>query len=61
MPELVGIERFAELMNVSVRYAQKLVRDGNAPRHYRFGRTVKFQETDIVDWMKTKVVNPENK
>lgn len=61
MPETVGIERFAEIMHVSVGHAQRLVREGKAPRHFKLGRKVYFVESDIFEWVGAHIVNPENK
>lgn len=61
MPELVGIDRFAEILGVSVEHARRLVREGKAPRHYKVGKSVRFEESDIHDWFMSHVVNPENK
>ena len=52
MPSYVGIERFAEIYGCSRKYALELVRKGHAPRHIK---------EDIVDWIKTHTVNPDNK
>ena len=57
----VDIKRFAEIYGCSVRYAQKLCREGKAPRHYKIGRQIRFRESDIVEWLESHVVNPENK
>lgn len=56
----VGIKRFAEILGISEEYARNLVRQGKAPRHYRVGRQIRFEEKDIEDWVKRHVVNPEN-
>lgn len=61
MSVLVGVERFAELYGCSVEHARRMCREGKAPRHYKFGRTIRFQESDILEWMKAHAVNPENK
>lgn len=61
MPEYVGIERFAEIYGCSVKWARELVRRGQAPRHVRLGKRLFFKETDIITWIESHVVNPENK
>lgn len=61
MPDMVGIERFAEICGYSVEYARKLLRDGKGPRHYKIGRRVFFHESDIEEWWEAHVINPENK
>lgn len=61
MADYVGIERFAEIYGCSVKHAQKLCREGKAPRHIRVGRAVRFREEDIEEWILARTVNPENK
>ena len=60
MPEYVGIEEFAEIYGCTVRYAQKLVRDGKCPRYRRFGRKIRFIKSDIEDWVARHTFNPDN-
>lgn len=61
MGNYVGIERFAEIYGCSRKYALELVRKGHAPRHIKVGRQIRFLEEDIVAWIKTHTVNPDNK
>ena len=62
MPDAtVGIETFARLYGCTVRHAQKLVRDGKAPRNFKVGRQVRFFEKDLDDWFSARVRTPENK
>lgn len=61
MPEYVGIKEFAELYGCTVRHAQKLCRQGKAPRHTKMGRSVRFLKDDIEEWMRARTVNPENR
>ena len=42
MGDYVGIKEFAELYGCTVRHAQKLCRQGKAPRHTKMGRSVRF-------------------
>ena len=61
MGDYVGIKEFAELYGCTVRHAQKLCRQGKAPRHTKMGRSVRFRMEDIEEWMRARTVNPENK
>ena len=61
MDEYVGIEEFAAIYGCTVRHAQRLCREGKAPRHIRIGRTVRFKRVDLDEWIKARTVNPENK
>lgn len=63
MPDAtVGIKEFAELYGCTVRHAQKLVRDGKAPRNFKTGRYIRFFTSDVEAWFKTREMrNPENK
>lgn len=61
MGDYVGIKEFAELYGCTVRHAQKLCRQGKAPRHLKTGRAVRFKKEDIEQWVSARTVNPENK
>lgn len=58
MGDLVGIEKFAEVCGCSVRYAQRLVREGKCPKYYPVGRKVRFHMADIEAWLEAKAVDP---
>ena len=62
MPEeWVGVEDFARMCGYTVRYAQKMCREGNAPRHILIGRVRRFKVADINAWIASRTINPENK
>lgn len=41
----------AQMLGLSVKYVQKLVREGKGPTRYQFGRSVKFRRTDVESWI----------
>lgn len=59
--DFVGVEEFARMYGCTVRHAQKLCRQGKAPRHLKAGKTIRFRMEDIEEWMRARTVNPENR
>jgi excisionase family DNA binding protein len=49
--KLLTYTDLAKDMSLSIRYLQKLVKQGGLP-HIRFGRAVRFEPNAIAEWIK---------
>lgn len=58
--KVVGVDVFAQMIGVSEEHARRLCREGKAPRHFRVGKTIRFKESDILEWIQKRTVNPDN-
>lgn len=56
--EWIGMKEFAEMLGLSVKYAQQFVRERKGPKFYRFGREIRFRRSDVEAWIESCAVNP---
>ena len=59
--EWIGTKDFAQMCGLSYKYAQQFIREGKGPKHYRFGREIRFKRSDIETWIEGCVVEPKVK
>lgn len=59
LSSLIAVARVAEMLTVSESLIYKMVNLGTIP-HYRFGKTIRFDITELTEWLKTKSINPSS-
>jgi excisionase family DNA binding protein len=54
-PQLLSIDQLAQRLGITVRHVRRLVADKRVP-YYKVGRLVRFDPTEITDWLATRRV-----
>jgi excisionase family DNA binding protein len=52
VPRLLTAKELAAALNVPLWRIYELVDDGNAPPSMRIGKTLRFPEDDVVEWIR---------
>jgi excisionase family DNA binding protein len=55
-PQLLDIDQLAQRLGITVRHVRRLVADKRVP-YYKVGRLVRFDQTEITDWLATRRVS----
>jgi excisionase family DNA binding protein len=50
-PELIDLEAFAALLDISTRHARRLVDAGKCPAPVRLGKCVRFSRAAVERWL----------
>ena len=59
MPEYMTVDELATKLNISRRWAMDLLRKGQGPEHYKFGRKIMIKRVDFESWKETCKVPKE--
>lgn len=59
MPEYMTVDELAAKLNISRRWAMDLLRKGQGPEHYKFGKKIMIKRTDFESWKETCKVPKE--
>ena len=59
MPEYMTVDELAAKLNISRRWAMDLLRKGQGPEHYKFGRKIMIKRVDFESWKETCKVPKE--
>ena len=51
---LLRTEEAAELLRVSVSFLMKARLRGDGPRYRKVGRSVRYSESDLMDWLRSR-------
>ena len=51
---LLTTKEAADLLNVSVSFLMKARLRGDGPRYRKVGRSVRYFEADVLDWLKAR-------
>jgi excisionase family DNA binding protein len=51
---LIGVEELAEYLGVPVQTIYDWRLTGRAPRAYKFGKHLRFAESDIAEWLEQR-------
>jgi excisionase family DNA binding protein len=54
-PQLLSIDQLAQRLGITVRHVRRLVAEKRVP-YYKVGRLVRFDPTEITDWLATRRV-----
>jgi excisionase family DNA binding protein len=54
IPRLLTTKEAADLLNVSVSFVMKARLRGDGPRYRKVGRSVRYFEADVLDWLKAR-------
>lgn len=53
-PSLIGVESFAQLMDVSPRTIRRRLTENKVPKPIRLGRLVKWLRKEVEEWIAAK-------
>jgi excisionase family DNA binding protein len=56
---LIGIKTMAEMLDVPESWIYSRTRTGEIP-HYKVGKYVKFNESEVMEWLKVKQTELED-
>jgi len=56
---LIGIKTMAEILDVPESWIYSRTRTGEIP-HYKVGKYVKFNESEVMEWLKVKQTELED-
>lgn len=55
----MGVKEFSEMLGLSLKYTQRLIREGKCPRYLKAGRAVRFLRSDVEQWIKDHYVETD--